>query len=191
MQPTRLTAVFLVLATGLTVTIASLLWRRGEQAVQPGPTSLPPSTGTAPPGARSGAAASDDSPSAPGAGTALGAAPAMSGEGAEALSPASEAASEEARRESEAYPWDDFAEALGRELSAEEREQMRDLRKEHGLRLAEARARMMRGLVPRAEFERWRDERAAEFRRELQQTLRCSPEEVTALLSVKLRPSPR
>lgn len=185
MKPSRLTTAFLVLATGLTVTIAYLLWTRGDQAAQPDAAS--------PAGAAAPVPRSASRPPAPGALLASSASPATPGAQLAASEPAAApqapALSEEARREAEAYPWDDFAEALGRELSTEERELVRDLRKEHGLRLAEARARMMRGLVPRAEFERWRDQRAAEFRSELQKALRCTPEEVTAMLSVKLRPS--
>ncbi|MEZ4362659.1 MAG: hypothetical protein R3B48_20880 [Kofleriaceae bacterium] len=93
----------------------------------------------------------------------------------------------EARREAEAYPWDDFEGVLGRELTDKEREQLRDLRKEHGLRLAEARGRRSRGELSSAEFERWREERAAVFRDELQAALSCSAEDVQALLTVKMR----
>ena len=95
------------------------------------------------------------------------------------------------RREAEAYPWEEFEEVLGRSLTAVERDRMRDLRKEHGLRLAEARARVQRGELLRAEFDAWRASRAAEFRAELGDALGCSTEQVVALLKVQLdEPAP-
>lgn len=98
------------------------------------------------------------------------------------------AASDPVSLEAAAYPWDEFAEVLGRELSTQEREGMRDLRKEHGLRLAEAHANMKRGQMGRAEFDRWKQERAELFRSEVQTLLGCSAEEVSELLAVKMRP---
>jgi hypothetical protein len=95
--------------------------------------------------------------------------------------------SEPERREAQAYPWEELEAVLGRTITAEERDRMRDLRKEHGLRLAEARGRMQRGELPRAEFDAWRAARSSEFREEVQDALGCSPEQVTALLATPLR----
>lgn len=91
------------------------------------------------------------------------------------------------RVEADAYPWEDFEEILGRSLTTAERERMRDLRKEHGLRLAEARARVDRGDMQRAEFDTWRAARAQGFRAELAEALDASDDEVLALLRVPLR----
>jgi hypothetical protein len=91
------------------------------------------------------------------------------------------------RVEADAYPWEEFEEILGRSLTIAEREEMRDLRKEHGLRLAEARASVDRGDMQRAEFDAWRAERAQGFRAEVAEALNASDEEVVALLRVPLR----
>jgi hypothetical protein len=90
-------------------------------------------------------------------------------------------------RESAAYPWEEFEDILGRELTARERDALRDLRKEHGLRLAETHARMQRGELERAEYDRWRASRAAQFRSAIARTLDCSTEQVAALLRVPMR----
>ena len=68
-----------------------------------------------------------------------------------------------------------------------ERDALRDLRKEHGLRLAEQHAKMERGEVARAEYDAWRAARAAEFRADIAQLLGCSADQVTALLRVPMR----
>jgi hypothetical protein len=91
------------------------------------------------------------------------------------------------KREAASYPWQDFESILDRDLTAGERDALRDLRKEHGLRLAERRARMERGDVARAEFDAWRAARAAEFRADIAQLLGCSADQVTALLRVPMR----
>src|SRR5687768_6242875 len=46
------------------------------------------------------------------------------------------------RREAASYPWEDFESILERDLTVKERDALRDLRKEHGLRLAEQHAKM-------------------------------------------------
>jgi hypothetical protein len=94
---------------------------------------------------------------------------------------------EPVEREAAAYPWEEFEDVLGRELSSRERDALRDLRKEHGLRLAEAHARMQRGELERSEYDRWRATRAAQFRAEIEKALDCSSEEVAALLRVPMR----
>lgn len=86
-----------------------------------------------------------------------------------------------------AYPWDEFEAILGRPLTVQQKEAMRDLRKEHGLRLAETRAKMERGELARAEFDAWREGRAQEFRAQVEELLGCSQEEVVALLRVPMR----
>ncbi|HWM88110.1 MAG TPA: hypothetical protein VNO33_19790 [Kofleriaceae bacterium] len=91
------------------------------------------------------------------------------------------------RLEASAYPWDEFEAILGRPLTVQQKEAMRDLRKEHGLRLAETRAKMERGELARAEFDAWREGRAQEFRAQVEELLGCSQEEVVALLRVPMR----
>jgi len=91
------------------------------------------------------------------------------------------------KREAASYPWEDFESILDRDLTVVERDALRDLRKEHGLRLAEQHARMERGELARAEFDAWRAARAAEFRADIAQLLGCSADQVTALLRVPMR----
>jgi hypothetical protein len=121
---------------------------------------------------------------------------------AQAIAPAPDPASEEpadgpqstasetpepVAREAAAYPWEEFEDVLGRELTASERDALRDLRKEHGLRLAETHARMQRGELERSEYDTWRAARAAQFRAEIEKALDCSADEVAALLRVPMR----
>ncbi len=91
------------------------------------------------------------------------------------------------KREAASYPWEDFESILDRDLTVVERDALRDLRKEHGLRLAEQHAVMERGELARAEFDAWRASRAAEFRADIAQLLGCSADQVTALLRVPMR----
>jgi hypothetical protein len=91
------------------------------------------------------------------------------------------------RREAASYPWEDFESILERDLTVKERDALRDLRKEHGLRLAEQHAKMERGELARAEFDAWRAARAAEFRADIARLLGCSADQVTALLRVPMR----
>jgi hypothetical protein len=85
------------------------------------------------------------------------------------------------------YPWEEFESILGRQLTLQERDALRDLRVEHGLRLAEHHARMQRGEFERARFEAWRAARSAEFRADVARMLGCSADQVTALLRVPMR----
>jgi hypothetical protein len=94
---------------------------------------------------------------------------------------------EPAAREAAAYPWEEFEDVLGRELTASERDALRDLRKEHGLRLAETHARMQRGELEQSEYDTWRAARAAQFRAEIEKALDCSADQVAALLRVPMR----
>ncbi len=91
------------------------------------------------------------------------------------------------KREAASYPWEDFESILDRDLTVVERDALRDLRKEHGLRLAEQHAVMERGELSRAEYDAWRAARAAEFRADIAQLLGCSADQVTALLRVPMR----
>ena len=91
------------------------------------------------------------------------------------------------QREAASYPWEDFESIIGRDLTVAERDALRALREEHGLRLAEQHARVQRGELGRAEFDAWRAARAAEFRGDIAQMLGCSAEQVTALLRVPTR----
>jgi hypothetical protein len=105
-----------------------------------------------------------------------------------ASEPSTETATPEpTTREAAAYPWEEFEDVLGRELTSRERDALRDLRKEHGLRLAEAHARMQRGELERSAYDSWRAARAAQFRAEVEKALDCSAEQVAALLRVPLR----
>ncbi len=91
------------------------------------------------------------------------------------------------KREAASYPWQEFESILGRDLTLTERDALRDLRKEHGLRLAEQHAKVERGELARGAFDAWRASRAAEFRADIAQTLGCSIDQVAALLRVPMR----
>jgi hypothetical protein len=108
------------------------------------------------------------------------------GEGESADASLQRELSEPERLEAAAYPWEEFEAILGRSLTGAEKATMRDLRKEHGLRLAETRARVDRGEMSRADFDAWRAARASEFRADLERTLGCTSDQVLALLEVPM-----
>jgi pyruvate/2-oxoglutarate dehydrogenase complex dihydrolipoamide acyltransferase (E2) component len=91
------------------------------------------------------------------------------------------------RLEAEAYPWQEFEAILGRTLDAKEKDRLRDLRKEHGLRLADEHGKMERGEITRAAFDTWRTSQSEAFRVSIEEELDCSPDELAQLLAVELR----